>query len=153
MYLISLKSHLKEKKIEPSVCSRFAFPGFDFVRLPNLSVQFSYSQSLMIRQNASLTKRNNATHPTSKKKGEGKKKDRGRAALPGNPSMYQWWGVGGWTSLCLSSRSSEAETRGWRSARGTRMGLGPLDGFSAWRYWLAVCLKPLNHAGFTVPHL
>ena len=74
MYLISLKSHLKEKKIEPSVCSRFAFPGFDFVRLPNLSVQFSYSQTLMIRQNASLTKRNNATHPTSKKKGEGKKK-------------------------------------------------------------------------------
>ena len=73
MYLISLKSHLKEKKIEPSVCSRFAFPGFDFVRLPNLSVQFSYSQTLMIRQNASLTKRNNATHPTSKKKGEGKK--------------------------------------------------------------------------------
>ena len=40
----------------------------------------------MIRQNASLTKRNNATQPTSKKKGEKKKrKDRGRAALLGNP--------------------------------------------------------------------
>lgn len=76
-----MKSHLKEKKIEPFVCSLFDFSGFDSVRLPNMSVQFSYSQRLMIRQNASLTKRNNATQPTSKKKGEKKKKEKTGAEL------------------------------------------------------------------------
>lgn len=72
---------MKEKKIEPFVCSLFDFSGFDSVRLPNMSVQFSDSQRLMIRQNASLTKRNNATQPTSKKKGEKKKKEKTGAEL------------------------------------------------------------------------
>ena len=137
-----------ERKENWTFCSLFDFSGFDSVRLPNLSVQFSYSQRLMIRQNASLTKRNNATQPTSKKKGK-KKKRQGQSCTAWKPSMYQWWGLGGWTSLCLSSRSSEAEIRGWRSAKITRMGLvGPLNGFSAWSYWLVVCLKPLNRSGF-----
>ena len=125
---------MKEKKTEPFVCSLFDFPGFDSVRLPNLSVQFSYSQRLMIRQNASLTKKKQCHSPHIKEKGRGKKKKTGAELHCLETLDVSVVGSRGLNFTVSSQGPLKQKSEADGAPKALEWDWGPPDGFSAWRY-------------------